>query len=69
MHRCAFDPVADELYCGTAAGEIVKVDTDRAVAVQRWKVTDGKVVSLSFLTHRHSNRLGGGVRGLGRALS
>jgi len=49
---CAFDPIDDNMYCGTTSGEIVKVCTDRQMVLERWKVTDGQVTGLSFLTHK-----------------
>ena len=49
---CAFDPIDDFMYCGTTSGEIVRVSTERRMVMERWKVTDGQVTGLSFLTHK-----------------
>ena len=42
-HACAFDPIYDELFCGTAAGEIVRVSPEQGRVVERWRVTHGEV--------------------------
>jgi hypothetical protein len=40
---CAFDPIHDEMYCGTEGGEIIRVSPEQARVVERWRVTQGKV--------------------------
>ena len=40
---CAFDPVYDEMYCGTEGGELIRVSPEQARVVERWRVTQGKV--------------------------
>ena len=44
---CAFDPVHDEMYCGTEGGEIIRVSPEQARVIERWRVTQGKVDTLS----------------------
>eukprot|EP00656_Telonema_subtile_P011880 TRINITY_DN15937_c0_g1_i1.p1 TRINITY_DN15937_c0_g1~~TRINITY_DN15937_c0_g1_i1.p1 ORF type:complete len:325 (-),score=57.31 TRINITY_DN15937_c0_g1_i1:194-1168(-) len=52
------------MFCGTADGHIVKVSTERAMVMERWKVTDGKVTGLSFLSHKLAQNHGLAVHGV-----